>query len=178
MVVIVNNPADLVNVLTMLSANDTNIVKQGEKALKPILKQPMCLPALLNIVGSRELTEVVRHQAAVLLKKKATLYSKFNESEKVSIRAQFLSAMVNENVKVIGTALAGAVAALAKASMASKHPTQWPELFQAIMTLAQHPEERLKVLTYSLLAQVSIKSNFISFFLSQRALINLFLYIF
>jgi len=64
-----NDPNSLTNVLKMLSANDTATIKEGERLLKPFLKNPPCIASLLN-----QLTTVVdisvRHHAALLLKKK------------------------------------------------------------------------------------------------------------
>ena len=40
----------LVALLKSLSANDTAVIKQGEKKLKPFLKRPESIPALLRQV--------------------------------------------------------------------------------------------------------------------------------
>ena len=69
-----NDPTALTNVLNMLSANDTATIKEGERLLKPFLKNPPCIASLIN-----QLTTVVdvsvRHHSALLLKKKAIVDS-------------------------------------------------------------------------------------------------------
>ena len=39
--------AQMANFLSALSQPDTNIIRQAEVALKPILKQPQCVPAMV-----------------------------------------------------------------------------------------------------------------------------------
>jgi hypothetical protein len=49
-----NDPAQLGQVLQMLSANDGATIKQGEKLLKGFLKQPASVPAVLNQMQSSD----------------------------------------------------------------------------------------------------------------------------
>lgn len=147
-----NNPADLTNVLNMLSQPDTAAVKQGEKFLKPFLKNSLCLyPLLLQIQQSPVVA--IRHHAALLLKKRALAsYAKMNASQQAEMKTQFLAALTTEPDKMVRIAIAGAVALLTKAVMNNKET--WAELFALLTQLAQNTNEALRSVTYSLLAQV------------------------
>jgi len=45
-----SDPIQLQTTLLSLSANNTATIRAGENALKPFLKTPACLPALINQV--------------------------------------------------------------------------------------------------------------------------------
>lgn len=146
------DPTKLTIVLRMLSANDTTTVKKGEKLLKPFLKQAVCTEHLLvQIANSPEVP--VRHHASLLLKKKMVLfYGKIAPIQRTDLKVRLLSMMIAEPEKAVRTALAGAVATLAKAVFS--HNDQWPELFSSLMQLSQDPNETMRSLNYSLLAQL------------------------
>ncbi len=147
-----SDPNRLSIVLTMLSANDTSTVKKGEKLLKPFLKNSSCILHILNQIRNSADTSI-RHHASLLLKKKlGAFYVKFNPQHQTELKSQLLSIMVSEPTKAVGTALAGAVAIVAK-SVFAKHEA-WPELFSLLMQLSQDPNENLRTLNYKLLAQV------------------------
>lgn len=146
------NPVNLGNVLSLLSANDTAAVKRGEKQLKPFLKQPASAHHLLNQIQNSQNVSV-RHHAALLLKKKlVAFYPKFNKQHRMEMKVHLLNVMVSEPEKVVRTAVAGAVATLAKGVFS--HNEEWPELFSALMRMSQDPNEQLRVLNFDLLAQV------------------------
>lgn len=64
-----NDPAQLEQVLEALGANNTEIIREAERALRPFTKQVMCIPSLLQQV--QHSTNIsVRHMAALILKKK------------------------------------------------------------------------------------------------------------
>lgn len=152
---------DLSSILSMLSANDTNVIKQGEKQLKAFNKRPEFIVALLQQIRTPQ-NEANRLHAALLLKKIAPkLYAKLSVAQKAETKAHFMGALLSEESKPTGIAIAGAVAALAKKVLLGKNPETWPELFSSISTLAQDPSERLKTLNFSLLAQVSIEVDHI-----------------
>ena len=77
-----NDPLALTNVLTMLSANDTAAIKEGEKLLKPFLKTPNCIPSLINQLKTVN-SPSVRHHAALLLKKKVLCNRNRNFHEEI-----------------------------------------------------------------------------------------------
>jgi hypothetical protein len=106
-----SDPAALIHVLTMLSAPD--MVKEGEKLLKPFLKQPSCILALINQIRTSP-DGAIRHHAALLLKKRiAALFVKFTSPQKQDLKAQLLLLMTSESTKSIGVALAGSVTSIA-----------------------------------------------------------------
>jgi hypothetical protein len=146
------NPENLSRVLSLLSANDTATVKKGEKQLKPFLKQAVSAHHLLNqIQNSPEAT--IRHHASLLLKKKlVSFYPKFNKQQRAELKLHLLHLMVTEQDKGVRTAIAGAVATLAKGVFSSNE--EWPELFGSLLQMAQDPNESLRGLNYNLLGQV------------------------
>lgn len=150
---LVSDAAALAKTLTMLSQPDTSVVREGEKILKPFLKQSSCIAPLINQIRTSS-EEAIRHHAALLLKKKsAALYGKFNAAQKLDLRSQLLNLMISEPSKTIGTALAGVVASVAKCALVGDN--QWPELFALLLQLSQDPNENLRSLNYSLLEQVT-----------------------
>jgi hypothetical protein len=46
--------AQLANFLAALSQPDTEAIRQAEQALKPLLKDPRCVPALVEILKAKE----------------------------------------------------------------------------------------------------------------------------
>ena len=147
-----SNPVNLSNVLALLSANDTATVKRGEKQLKPFLKQAISAHHLLNQIQNASDVSV-RHHAALLLKKKLVVfYPKFNKQQRSELKIHLLNLMVSEPDKGVRTAIAGAVATLAKGIFSTNE--DWPELFSSLMQMSQDPNELLRALNYSLLAQV------------------------
>lgn len=147
-----SDPVALARVLTMLSQPDTAVVRDGEKILKPFLKLPSCIVALMNQIRTSP-EEPIRHHAALLLKKRAaSLYGKFNTSQKHDLKAQLLTLMTSEPTKNIGVALAGVVASVAKCVFTAEG--QWGDLFALLLKLSQDPVEALRSLNYSLLEQV------------------------
>jgi hypothetical protein len=146
------NPVNLGNVLSLLSANDTATVKKGEKQLKPFLKQPASAHHLLNQIQNSQ-NASVRHHAALLLKKKLVVfYPKFNKQHRAEMKIHLLNLMVSEPEKGVRTAIAGAVATLAKAVFSNNE--DWAELFGALLRMSQDPNEALRILNYDLLSQV------------------------
>lgn len=64
-----NDPVQLEQVLEALGANNTEIIREAERTLRPFTKQVSCIPCLLQQV--QHSTNVsVRHMAALILKKK------------------------------------------------------------------------------------------------------------
>lgn len=146
------DPAYLSSVLLALCANDTSVIRKAEKALKPFLKEPNCLPALFQQVQHSQDVSV-RHHAALLLKKKLNvLYSKCPAAQKEELKQLILTVIVAEPEKPVRVSLAGAVASLAKGVLSVEG--DWPQLFGGLTQLAQDPNEMLRGLSYSLLEQV------------------------
>lgn len=148
-----SNPANLIQVLQMLSANDTNTIKTAEKALKPLLKQPQNAVLLINVLRTCE--EVpVRHHASLLLRKKVgAFYSKYPAKEQTELKAELIRLLLAEPSSEVATGIAGAVAAVAEAAFDLSQ--SWEELFALLIKLPQEPDERLRLITYKLLTEVN-----------------------
>ena len=111
---LVHDPASLNHVLSMLAANDTESIKQGEELLKPFLKLSGSIAALMNQVVSNP-SLPVKIQSALLIKKSiAKLYPKFPENDKRTIRSQLFELLMNFQEKTLSIAIAGAIAAVTK----------------------------------------------------------------
>eukprot|EP01038_Epipyxis_sp_PR26KG_P004790 gene4790-6717_t len=147
------NPHNLSNVLSLLSANDTETIKNGEKLLKPFLKKSNCVRHLLTqIQHSPDVN--IRHHAALLLKKKIGLFfSKFKSNEQIQLKTDLITSVVIESAKPVATAIAGSIASLAKHIFQSGGT--WDELFGLLISLQQDPMEAHRALTYNLLSQMS-----------------------
>jgi hypothetical protein len=146
-------------VLTMLSQDDSKIIKQGEELLKPFLKHPSCISQLfVQLAGSPDVQ--VRHHAALLLKKKlAPFYDSFAPAERQQLKAQILVAMQSEAERVVAKGIVGCVANLAKAVFATNDT--WQELFATLLSLAQSTNPAYRSINYNLLEQLAetIASN-------------------
>lgn len=64
--------AALANLLAALSQPDTNAIRQAEVALKPLLKDPRCVPALVEILKAKETQVSILIIFVFDLKRKAT----------------------------------------------------------------------------------------------------------
>lgn len=64
-----NDPVQLEQVLEALGANNTEIIREAERTLRPFTKQVYCIPCLLQQV-EHSTNISVRHMAALILKKK------------------------------------------------------------------------------------------------------------
>jgi hypothetical protein len=148
------NPVNLIQALQMLSANDTSTIKTAEKALKPFLKEHGNAVLLINIL--RTCPEVpVRHHAALMLRKRlAKFYPKYLPSEKLELKNILLQIFLSETASEVATAIAGAIAATAEGVF--KAGETWEDLFNLLIRISQEPEERLRVLSFRLLSEVTI----------------------
>lgn len=147
-----SNPAQLESLLSQLSVNDTNTIKRAEASLKPFLKKPSCLPALLTqLQGSA--SEQVRHMATVLIKKKITsLFSKCSKADQTNLKNTFISMLVNEPSKAVRIGIASVISLLAKSVLTTDG--DWPELFALLTQLVGHAEEGYRSLCFDLLNQL------------------------
>lgn len=148
---LVTNPSQLEELLGQLSVSDTSTIQRAEAVLKPFLKKPSCLPALLQqLQGSQR--EQVRHMAAILIKKKITaLFSKCSHADQTNLKSTFMTMLVNEPSKAVRTGIASIIALLAKTVFSNG---EWPELFALLTQLVGHAEEVYRCLGYDLLNQL------------------------
>ncbi len=142
------NVSNLIGVLQVLSGGDDRQVKKVEKTLKPFLKNVNCVLPLMQILcGGSD--DAVRQQAGLLLKKKiATFASRFTSQQQTALKTQLVDRLLAENT----SAVANTVAEIIAATTAS---LQWPELAQLLQQLINSPNERHRVLTFTLLSEVS-----------------------
>lgn len=49
-----HDAAQLATLLAVLTQPDTNAIRQAELALKPLLKDPRCVPALVEILKAKD----------------------------------------------------------------------------------------------------------------------------
>lgn len=147
-----SNPANLIQVLQMLNANDSATIKSAEKALKPFLADPTSAAMLINVLGTCA-DGAVRHHAAILLRKKLNkFYPKYPQAQQEMLKAELIRLILAEPESDVATAIAGAIASTASAVFEAKQ--QWPELFNLLIQLLAEPEERLRILTFKLLGEV------------------------
>jgi hypothetical protein len=147
------NIQNLVGVLAMLNVSDTGTVKKAEKALKPFLKHPTSALPLMQILRSTE-DNAVRHQAALLLRRKIDKYfPKYTAQQQATLKTELVNYLLAETYGPIATAVAGIIALTAKAIY--HHKQSWPEIFQLMLQLAQDPNEKHRILAFKLLGEVS-----------------------
>jgi HEAT repeat protein len=152
MAVNLSDPAQLTVTLRMLTEPDTDVIRRAEKMLNKWLKDPAAISSLINQITSCADANI-RHHAALLLKKKiSVLFSKLNNTMQEELKIALLNIVTNEPIKVVQTALAGAVACLSKSVMAKG---AWPEMFNLLMQLAQDPREPMRSLCYNLIGQLA-----------------------
>lgn len=153
-----SNPANLIQVLQMLNANDTATIKTAEKALKPFTKDPANAAMLVSILGSCG-DGAVRHHAALLLRKKlGSFYPKYPAAQQTLLKGELIRLVLAEPDSDVATAIAGAIAATASAAFELQQ--QWPELFALLVQLLAEPEDRLRILTFKILSEVNYLERF------------------
>jgi len=135
----------LASLLLALTQPDTETIRQAEVSLKPLLKDPRCVPALVEVLKGRGVQpNAVRHVAAIVLRKRlAGHYSKFDASTKTALKAEILSVLANEPERTVRNGAVGVAASLCRLESGSGG-TAWPELFQFIAAAASdsHPDAR------------------------------------
>lgn len=147
-----SNPANLIQVLQMLSANDTSTIKTAEKALKPFMKEPSNAAMLIGVLGSCT-DAAVRHHAALILRKKLNgFYPKYPVAQQILLKSELIRLILAEPDSDCATAIAGAIASTASAAFEGGQ--EWPELFNLLVQLLAEPEERLRLLTFKILGEV------------------------
>lgn len=152
-----NDPSNLSQVLVMLSANDTKVIKNGEKILKPFLKKRTCvLPLMAQLEFSPE--PAIRHHAALLLKSKmGSFISQFAVNERTEIKNKTISLFLSETQHAICNGIAGSIASMAKSLFATND--SWPELFSLMIQLCQDTNEKHRLLNFNLLEQVKLNQS-------------------
>eukprot|EP00584_Thalassiosira_punctigera_P023117 CAMPEP_0172554952 /NCGR_PEP_ID=MMETSP1067-20121228/57275_1 /TAXON_ID=265564 ORGANISM="Thalassiosira punctigera, Strain Tpunct2005C2" /NCGR_SAMPLE_ID=MMETSP1067 /ASSEMBLY_ACC=CAM_ASM_000444 /LENGTH=1075 /DNA_ID=CAMNT_0013343439 /DNA_START=121 /DNA_END=3348 /DNA_ORIENTATION=- len=137
--------------LAALTQPDTNVIRQAELALKPILKNPECVPAMIEVIkAGTSQDEGTRHVAAIVLRKRINGHlAKFDEPTKAALKAELLTVLQSESSRPVRNGVVALVAAVCKAEAEgaadeAQAAAGWPELFQFIAAAAgdAHPEAR------------------------------------
>mmetsp|Transcript_14089 Transcript_14089/g.28734 ORF Transcript_14089/g.28734 Transcript_14089/m.28734 type:complete len:1075 (+) Transcript_14089:116-3340(+) len=143
--------AQMATYLAALTHPDTNAIRQAEIALKPILKNSQCVPAMIEVVKSRETqNDAVRHVTVIVLRKRIIGHlAKFDAATKAALRAELLSILQTESSRPVRNGVVALVATVCKVEAdgsadSSQAAAGWPELFQFIAAAAgdTHPEAR------------------------------------
>lgn len=143
--------AQMATYLSALTQPDTNIIRQAEVALKPILKNQQCVPAMIEVIKAQNAqNEATRHVAAIVLRKRISgHFSKFDAPTKVALKAELLAILQTENSRPVRNGVVALVATVCKAEAeaevdAAPAAAGWPELFQFVAAAAgdAHPEAR------------------------------------
>eukprot|EP00538_Stauroneis_constricta_P000300 CAMPEP_0119561076 /NCGR_PEP_ID=MMETSP1352-20130426/16613_1 /TAXON_ID=265584 /ORGANISM="Stauroneis constricta, Strain CCMP1120" /LENGTH=1073 /DNA_ID=CAMNT_0007609195 /DNA_START=287 /DNA_END=3508 /DNA_ORIENTATION=- len=153
-----SDAAQLSQLLAVLTQPDTEAIRQAELALKPLLKDPRCVPALVEILKAKDTQPPpVRHVAGILLRKRlAGHYTKFDIATKTSLKAEILTIIGQEPERSVRNGLVGVAASLAKLECVSGG-TSWPELFQFIAAAAAADAQQIEAreLAFSLLQEMT-----------------------
>jgi hypothetical protein len=156
-------PQNLGSLLQALTQPDTSTIRQAEKAMKPLLKDSRCIPALMQILHKdpnnaavvQVATPPVRHIAAVVLRKRLTgHYSSLDANYRNMLKSEILQILAHETERSVRNGMVGVAAAIAKLECTSGG-TQWPELFQFLASAAAHHEPQARELAFSLLSEMT-----------------------
>eukprot|EP00970_Alexandrium_tamarense_P015521 scaffold5199_cov199-Alexandrium_tamarense.AAC.16 len=146
--------ADATNLSTLLAAlthPDTNAIRQAEVALKPLLKDARCVPALVEIVKAQgNQNDAIRHVAVIILRKRISGHlTKFDTATKSALKAELLSILSSETSRPVRNGVVALVATICKLEAEGNQDGAatgggWPELFLFIAAAAadSHPEAR------------------------------------
>ena len=153
----------LIGILAMLNEGDTNVIKSGEEQLKPFLKHHSCIVQLISVLSNCP-NEIVRLQAALLLKKKiGSHFKSFTVAEQDYLKETLLTIGKSEPDRNCQIGIVGCIANLAKVVFGVEGGA-WPALFQTLLVLGQEGNSpALRALNFSLLEQVSLIFSSFSF---------------
>jgi hypothetical protein len=156
-------PQNLGALLAALTQPDTSTIRQAEKAMKPLLKDPRCIPALMQILHKDPnnaavvavATPPVRHIAAVVLRKRLTgHYANLDPNYRGMLKAEILQILAHEAERSVRNGMVGVAAAIAKLECTAGG-TSWPELFQFLAAAAAHQDPMARELAFSLLSEMT-----------------------
>mmetsp|Transcript_20410 Transcript_20410/g.36828 ORF Transcript_20410/g.36828 Transcript_20410/m.36828 type:complete len:1073 (-) Transcript_20410:64-3282(-) len=148
--------ASMANLLVVLTQPDTEAIRQAELALKPILKDPRCVPALVEILKARDSQPPpVRHVGGIILRKRLPgHYSKFDVSTKAALKAEILNVLASEPERTVRNGMVGVASSLGKLECGAGG-TSWPELFQFIAAAGAEQQPEARELAFWLLQEMT-----------------------
>lgn len=148
----------LAALLAGLTQPDTNTIRNAEKALKPVLKNPACIPALMEILKTQNgdpSTVPVRHVGAIVLRKRLTgHYAVLDANYKTILKQELLQILAQESERSVRNGMVGVAAAIAKLECTAGG-TSWPELFQFLAAASSHQDPTGRELAFTLLTEMT-----------------------
>ena len=146
-----SDAAQMATYLSGLTQPDTLVIRQAESALKPILKRPECVPAMIEVIKARDAQdEATRHVAAIVLRKRISGHlGRFDVPTKSALKTELLSILRTETSRPVRNGVVALVASVCKSEAEgegdeAQAAAGWPELFQFVAGAAgdAHPEAR------------------------------------
>jgi hypothetical protein len=146
-----SDAAQMATYLSGLTQPDTLVIRRAESALKPMLKRPECVPAMMEVIKARDAQdEATRHVAAIVLRKRISGHlGRFDAAAKSALKSELLSMLRAETSRPVRNGVVALVASVCKseaegAGDGAQAAAGWPELFQFVAGAAgdAHPEAR------------------------------------
>eukprot|EP00568_Trieres_chinensis_P003331 CAMPEP_0183297598 /NCGR_PEP_ID=MMETSP0160_2-20130417/4834_1 /TAXON_ID=2839 ORGANISM="Odontella Sinensis, Strain Grunow 1884" /NCGR_SAMPLE_ID=MMETSP0160_2 /ASSEMBLY_ACC=CAM_ASM_000250 /LENGTH=1086 /DNA_ID=CAMNT_0025459447 /DNA_START=174 /DNA_END=3434 /DNA_ORIENTATION=+ len=156
--------AKIAALLTALTAPDTNAIREAEAALKPILKDARCVPALVEVLKARGgQPDAVRHVAAVVLRKRISgHWSKFDTPTKSALKTELLAILAAEPERTVRNGAVGVAAAMCRLECGDEGDAAtaggaagWAELFQFVAAAAGDANPEARELAFLLLSETT-----------------------
>jgi len=146
----------MANLMTALTQPDTEAIRQAELALKPILKDLRCVPALVEILKAKESqAPAVRHVAGILLRKRLPgHYDGFDVATRTALKAEILVVLAQEPERSVRNGMIGVAASLGKLECTAGG-TSWPELFQFIAAAGAEQQPDAREMAFGLLQEMT-----------------------
>lgn len=146
----------MASLLTALTQPDTEAIRQAEIALKPILKDPRSVPALVEILKAKETqAPAVRHVAGILLRKRLPgHYDVFDVATRTALKAEILVVLAQEPERSVRNGMIGVAASLGKLECTAGG-TSWPELFQFIAAAGAEQQSDAREMAFGLLQEMT-----------------------
>lgn len=146
----------MANLLSALTQPDTEAIRHAEAALKPILKDPRCVPALVEILKAKETQPpAVRHVGGILLRKRLPgHYDGFDVATRTALKAEILTVLAQEPERSVRNGMIGVAASLGKLECTAGG-TSWPELFQFIAAAGAEQQPEAREMAFGLLQEMS-----------------------
>eukprot|EP00548_Thalassiothrix_antarctica_P007158 CAMPEP_0194130202 /NCGR_PEP_ID=MMETSP0152-20130528/1294_1 /TAXON_ID=1049557 /ORGANISM="Thalassiothrix antarctica, Strain L6-D1" /LENGTH=1074 /DNA_ID=CAMNT_0038824635 /DNA_START=111 /DNA_END=3335 /DNA_ORIENTATION=+ len=144
--------SQMASLLLGLTQPNTETIRHAEATLKPILKDPRCVPALFEIIKGRgNHADSVRHVATILLRKRiASHYGKFDKGQQVQLKSELLQVLASETERPVRGGVVGIVAVLAK-----QESEGWEGLWQFVAAAAGDTNAEARELAFWLLQETT-----------------------
>jgi len=136
--------------LSQLSVPDTETIKRAEHELKPLLKDPACVPILFQLVQHTDVN--IRHTSSTILRlKMKKLWKKLDQLSQQHVQSFLINAILVEPERAVRLMLAGVIAVVAEQVFES---SQWTELLQLISQCYVQQSVDHRELTFILLNEL------------------------